>query len=155
MSPASCTAFHAGIVTQRFAETCEFYCQHFGFTPAEINPEFALLVRADGSRLGVLQAGGEGQPATLRQPTRGAGVWVRFDSDDLDILHARLAAEDVEIVADPEFTLGGERRCVARDPNGVLIYIHERQVGGLSPQLHTLSLQSTTHPQHQDRHHES
>lgn len=116
-------SLHAGLVTSQFVATCEFYFRHFGFAPLEITSDYALLGRADGTRLGVLRAGGEGQPAALVRGTRGLGMWLAFDTDNLDALHEQLRAAGVEIVVDPEFTLAGSRRCVVRDPNGVLIYI--------------------------------
>lgn len=126
-SPAASAALHCGIVTSRFVATCEFYFEYFGFMPEQITAEYALLGRGDGSRLGVLRAGGDGQPAALVPPTRGSGLWLAFRCDDVDRLHERLVTDGVEIVGDPEFTISGERRCVARDPNGVLIYITQSQ----------------------------
>lgn len=147
LSTASLSALHSGIVTARFVATCEFYFEHFGFAPVEITGEFALLARDDGSRLAVLRAGGDGQPAALAQPTRGAGVWLAFESDDVDALHARLTAGGAEVVCDPEFTLSGHRRCVVRDPNGVLVYVTSRTENApVSPQQITSS--ETTH--HED-----
>ncbi|MBE2213428.1 MAG: VOC family protein [Opitutaceae bacterium] len=147
LSTASPSALHSGIVTARFVATCEFYFEHFGFAPIEISGEFALLGRADGSRLAVLQAGGDGQPAALSQSTRGAGVWLAFESDDVDALHAHLASRGAEIVCDPETTLSGRRRCVVRDPNGVLVYVTSRhEAAPVSPPPST---NSKTHP-HED-----
>ncbi len=128
MNLTASAALHPGIVTSRFVATCEFYFELFGFAPLEITPDFALLGRSDGSRLAVLQAGGDGQPAALGQPTRGQGVWLTFESDDVDALHTQLVARGIEVVCDPEDTLSGQRRCVARDPNGVLVYVTSRRV---------------------------
>lgn len=125
--PPAFLSLHCGIVTSRFAETCEFYAEHFGFDVMEVTPEYALLAASEHARLAVLCADGDGQPAALRQPTRGAGTWLTFESDDVDAVHVRLAQAGVEIVADPEYTLSGQRRCVARDPNGVLLYICARR----------------------------
>jgi predicted enzyme related to lactoylglutathione lyase len=151
LSTASPSALHAGIVTARFVATCEFYAEHFGFAPIEITGEFALLGHRDGSRLAVLQAGGEGQPAALAQPSRGSGVWLTIQSDDVDVLHARLVAGGVEIVGDPEYTLSGQRRCVVRDPNGVLVYVTSRRDAApvVSPPQTTAS--ETKH--HEDHRH--
>lgn len=121
-------AFHSGIVTSRFVATCEFYFELFGFAPLEITEDYALLGRSDGARLALLQAGADGQPAALSQPTRGQGMWLTFESDDVEALHTRLVARGIEIVCDPEDTLSGQRRCIARDPNGVLVYVTSRRV---------------------------
>jgi catechol 2,3-dioxygenase-like lactoylglutathione lyase family enzyme len=132
---------HSGIVTSRFDESCEFYFRNFGFSPLEITEDYALLGRPDGSRLGVLRAAGEGQPAALQGPTRGSGHWLALEVEDPDALHVRLRERGVEIVSEPESTLSGVRRCVVRDPNGVLIYL-------ANPPLRNISTPSTIHSYH-------
>ncbi len=152
MNPGTPTTVpvHSGLVTGRFTESCEFYCEHFGFRPLEITAEFALLGREDGARLALLQAAGEGQPAALRQPTRGSGVWLAMACDDVDALHERLRVRGVEIVADPEYTLDGERRCVVRDPNGVLIYL--KHYRGRAQAADALSSTNQIHTNHHEDH---
>ena len=152
MSPVIPPAVHCGIVTTRLAATCAFYFEHFGFRPLEITADYALLGRDDGSRLALLQANGDGQPAVLRQPTRGSGVWLSFTCDDLDPLHTQLVERGVEVVADPEYTIGGERRCVVRDPNGVLVYITMRPQSAIGVSERSASI---SQPHTSVNHHES
>jgi hypothetical protein len=90
-----------------------------------------LLAGPDGMRLGVLRSGGEGQPAALQTATRGTGVWFNLEVDDFDGVFTRLRAGQVEIVVDPEVTSSGVQRFVARDPNGILVYVTPRTTGAV------------------------
>lgn len=152
MHPGTPVSLHPGLVTVRFSETCEFYAEHFGFAVVEITAEFALLGRPDGARLALLQAHGDGQLAALRSPTRGSGVWLALTCDDVDAMHERLCRAGVEIVADPEFTLDGGRRCVVRDPNGVLIYLQNPRTSVHDAEAFSSATRKPVH-HHEDQRH--
>ena len=108
-----------GIVTRHLAATCMFYAENFGFQRAPAHGDFVLLLGPDGQSLGLRPAGGADQPAALRDPTRGTGLWLQAEVDDLAALHARWSSAGVEIVADPACAADGTRCCIVRDPNGV------------------------------------
>ena len=121
--PPELAPFHANIVTARLAETAQFYKEQFGFRVAFYSDVYVHLVDANGVQLGLLRDGREEQPAQLRTAAEGQGFWLSLDVEDVDAEHERLAASGVEIISPPEDRPWGERVFVARDPNGVLIYI--------------------------------
>ncbi len=117
--------FHPGIVTGRFVETCEFYFEHFAFTPRHVDADGALLVGPRDEHLMLLRAANPAQPAALRAPNRGSGMWLQLVVPHPRGLSASMAEAGVEIVADPHTGADGRLSFVARDPNGVLIHITE------------------------------
>ncbi|HEY0944301.1 MAG TPA: VOC family protein [Opitutaceae bacterium] len=116
-------AFYPGIVTARFYETWDFYTTHLGFRTMLESDYYVQLVHASGAQLGILRQELDGSPAELVSPTDGRGFWLGIDVADADAECARLRAAGVEIVHPPEDKPWGERHCVVRDPNGVLILI--------------------------------
>ncbi|MGH8017849.1 MAG: VOC family protein [Opitutaceae bacterium] len=117
--------FHPGIVTARFVETCEFYFEHFAFTPEHVDPDGALLAGPRDEHLMLLRAANPAQPAALRTPNRGSGMWLQLVVPDPRSLSVSMAEAGVEIIADLHTGADGRLSFVARDPNGVLIHITE------------------------------
>lgn len=122
-SPASGRAFYPGIVTARFYETWDFYTTHLGFRTVLESDFYVQLVHPSGAQLGILRQELDGSPSELVSATDGRGFWLGIDVADADAECARLRAAGVEIVSPPEDKPWGERHCVVRDPNGVLILI--------------------------------
>lgn len=116
-------AFYPGLVTARFYETWDFYTTHLGFRTTLESDHYVQLTHPSGAQLGILRQELDGSLAELVSPTDGRGFWLGIDVADADAECARLRAAGVEIVQPPEDKPWGERHCVVRDPNGVLILI--------------------------------
>lgn len=116
---------YSGYVCENLAAVRDFYVQHFGFEVTFDAEFYAHLTHpSTDAQLGLLAKGqSEGNLPGLDVPVGATGHWLSMDFEDVDLECDRLKAEGVEIVQEPLDQPWGERTCVCRDPNGVLIYL--------------------------------
>ncbi|HRE82037.1 MAG TPA: VOC family protein [Opitutaceae bacterium] len=120
-------AFFPGIVSSRFYDTWDFYTTVFGFrTVTECN-DYVQLQHSTGAQIAILRHETDGNPAELITGTEGRGFWLNLEVANVDAEYQRLSEAQVPIVSPPETQPWGDRHFVVRDPNGVLIYVAERQ----------------------------
>jgi catechol 2,3-dioxygenase-like lactoylglutathione lyase family enzyme len=108
------------ITTSKMRETREFYVKRLGFE-----------VSFDHDHYLGLRAGPKGSPelgfmlpdAESGGTYEGHGTTFAFSVKDADAAHARLVAAGVPIVQPPMDRPWGARSFVARDPNGVMLYV--------------------------------
>ena len=114
------------------ARSVDFYCNQLGMFMLEWNalPQFAMLRIAGGSvTLGLLswtEAGKEGAVALSKAQARA--VHVELSTDDLDGLHARLAAKGVTIDVPPHDE-PWERSMTVFDPDGYSVEMAQGRRG--------------------------
>ncbi|BET66500.1 hypothetical protein ASA1KI_14180 [Opitutales bacterium ASA1] len=145
--PPAAGVVTAGFVTEHLAATCTFYHEHFGFVADEVDSDRASLVGPHGDRLLLLRGGGHARLAALRGATRGHGTWLEIHVDDVARHHAAMTLAGVEIVDDPHTGPDGHTLFVARDPNGVLVFVVESPTPFPASSAHTHT-QSRHDPHH-------
>ncbi|MEZ5607845.1 MAG: VOC family protein [Burkholderiaceae bacterium] len=114
--------FYPVLITDRVAETAQFYQRHFGFEPRF---ESAWYVHLQSTaeptvNLAVLQRGHATLPAPARHGTAG-GLLLNFEVADVDAEHARLMAAGLPELLPLRSEDFGQRHFITQDPNGVLI----------------------------------
>lgn len=107
----------SGIVTERLAESRDFYVTHFG-CEVLFDSDWFVLLSLGGGELGLLRPDQEGQHPLFRRAIAG-GAWVTIDVDDVDAMHERLRTAGVTIALAPRDEPWGERHCVVVDPSGI------------------------------------
>jgi len=109
------------ITTARLAESRDFYVQHFGFEVGYDSDWFVNLLSPDKRlEIGLLQREHELLPEVFRGRSP-AGVYLTFVVPDVNKWHEAAKAAEVPILQPPEDTFYGQRRCLVKDPNGLLI----------------------------------
>ena len=117
-------SFYPVVMTQKVAESAEFYQRHFGFEMV-YESEWYVSMRIGGSgqgayELALLDAGHPTIPAHYRK--RAEGLILNMEVDNVDkeykrlVLDAKLTLE--QDIRDEDF---GQRHFILSDPGGVLI----------------------------------
>lgn len=113
------TSFYPVLMTEKIAETRDFYCHHFGFEPTFEADWYVSLKRGEWE-LAILAPGHETIPAGAGKPVQG--LLLNFEVEDADAEHRRLVVEagltEALSLRSEEF---GQRHFIVADPNGVLI----------------------------------
>jgi catechol 2,3-dioxygenase-like lactoylglutathione lyase family enzyme len=116
------TSYYPVLMTAHLAETAAFYRRHFDMKPLFEADWYVHLQAAQDHRvnLGLVDASHASVPASARG--RGAGgLLLNFEVDDVDAVHARLAAEGLPMLVSLRDEDFGQRHFITQDPNGVLI----------------------------------
>lgn len=120
---------YSGFVSGDLAATKAFYVDHFGFKPVFDAPFYLHLQRENGGeQLGFMaqtEDNANAQPE-FEEATSGKGIWISVDVEDIDAEYERLLAAGLEFRQGPTDQPWGERTCVTQDPNGVLIYVAQK-----------------------------
>jgi uncharacterized glyoxalase superfamily protein PhnB len=116
-----CQQYYPVLMSDRVAETTDFYIRHFAFRPLFTTDWYVHLQSSEdeGVNLAVLQAGHETIPGPRAERT--SGLLINFEVEDVDAHHARLVAAGVPILLPLRDEAFGQRHFIAVDPNGVLI----------------------------------
>jgi catechol 2,3-dioxygenase-like lactoylglutathione lyase family enzyme len=117
------TSYYPVLMVEDVRATADFWARHFDFPPLfEADWYVHLRSSNDASiNLAVLRGDHDTIPATGRG--RASGLLINFEVEDVDAVHARVAAEGLPILLplrDEDF---GQRHFITQDPNGVLIDI--------------------------------
>lgn len=115
------SSYYPVIMTDRVYETAEFYKAHFGFEAKFTSDWYVHLQSSDNENVSLAIL--DGDHDTIPQAGRGraSGMLLNFEVEDVDDIHARIAAAGLPILLslrDEEF---GQRHFITADPNGVLI----------------------------------
>ncbi|HJU40419.1 MAG TPA: VOC family protein [Tahibacter sp.] len=115
------TSWYPVIMTRDVAGTAAFWQTHFGFVPLFTADWYVhLQLAADATvNLAVLDGAHETIPASGRGIA--SGVLLNLEVDDVDAVHARVAAAGLPIVRSLRDEAFGQRHFITADPNGVLI----------------------------------
>jgi catechol 2,3-dioxygenase-like lactoylglutathione lyase family enzyme len=115
------TSYYPVLMVEDVAATAGFYRRHFGFE-ALFEADWYVHLRSgedETVNLAILRFDHHTIPASGRATSRG--LLLNFEVEDVDAIHARLAAAGLPILLplrDEEF---GQRHFITADPNGVLI----------------------------------
>jgi catechol 2,3-dioxygenase-like lactoylglutathione lyase family enzyme len=115
------TSFYPVLMTGDVAATAAFYQEHFGFVAAFESDWYVHLQSATDPAVNLAVL--DGTHATIPEVGRGtaAGLLLNFEVEDVDAVHARLAAAGLPMLLALRDEPFGQRHFITRDPNGVLI----------------------------------
>lgn len=126
LAPQAKKRLYTGLVSKDLAATKAFYSDYFGFE-AVFDAEFYLHLThpKTGDEIGVMSMESPAvcSFAEFSEPISGNGLWFVFETDDVDGEYEALRTKGLEFVQGPTDQSWGERTCVVRDPNGVLVYL--------------------------------
>ncbi|MGY6652248.1 VOC family protein [Amycolatopsis sp. TRM77291] len=113
------TSFYPVLMTEKIAETRDFYCRHFGFEPT-FEADWYVSLKRGAWELAILAPGHETIPAGAGKPVQG--LLLNFEVEDVDAEHRRLIEKaglpEALSLRSEDF---GQRHFIVADPNGVLI----------------------------------
>ncbi|MBB5850604.1 VOC family protein [Amycolatopsis umgeniensis] len=113
------TSFYPVLMTEKIAETRDFYRDHFGFELTFEADWYVSLKRGEWE-LAILAPGHGTIPGGAGKPVQG--LLLNFEVEDVDAEHRRLVEEaglpEALSLRSEEF---GQRHFIVADPNGVLI----------------------------------
>ena len=111
------------IVTEKTAESKDFYVRHLGFQEV-FDFDWYVQIRSASNpaiELSFLRPRRENQPAAFQPAFPGEGVTLNLYVEDADVEHARLVKEGVAIDCPLKNEPWGERHFIVRDPSGVAV----------------------------------
>lgn len=126
------TVFHPTIVSNRLIATVNFYEDYFDFVPVVEEDGYTLLRAAGmhGGRIAIFDAR-HGRVKDI-QPVRG--LILNIPVEDVRGKYDMLYMEGLEFVKEPEADIHGRKHFWVRDPNGVIVNVHEAvEVPALEP----------------------
>ncbi len=115
---------NAGVITEKLAESKDFYTKILGFEVTFEN-EFYLLMHAPGESAGIsfLLPDHDTQQPLFQPAFKGEGMYLTIETDDVDRLYQEIKAKGVAIKIDLRDEPWGDRHFAIQDPNGVGIDI--------------------------------
>ncbi|WP_057938093.1 VOC family protein [Algoriphagus resistens] len=115
---------NAGVITDKLAETKEFYTTilNFGVT---FENEFYLLLHTPNkeAELSFLLPNHPSQQPIFQQPFQNQGMYLTLEVEDVDSLYQEFKQKGVEIKIDIREEPWGDRHFAVVDPNGIGIDI--------------------------------
>ena len=115
---------NAGILTEKLAETKEFYTKTLNFGVTFEN-EFYLLLHTPNheAEISFLLPNHPSQQPFFHKPFQGQGMYLTIEVDDVDSIYENLKKKNVEIKIDIRDEPWGDRHFAIQDPNGIGIDI--------------------------------
>ena len=115
---------NAGIVTEKLAETKQFYTKTLGFGVTFEN-EFYLLLHTPNheAEISFLLPNHPSQQPIFQAPFQSQGIYFTIEVDDVDSIYKELKNKGVEIKIDIRNEAWGDRHFAIQDPNGIGIDI--------------------------------
>lgn len=115
---------NAGIITEKLAETKEFYTKKLGFGVTFENEFYLLMHTPDrDAEISFLLPDHESQQPLFHKSFQGQGVYLTIEVDDADKIYKELKEKDVDIKIELRDEPWGDRHFAISDPNGVNIDI--------------------------------
>lgn len=120
---------NAGIITNKLAETKDFYINILGFGVSFEN-DFYLLLHTPGqeAELSFLKPNHPTQQPIFQSSFGGKGVYLTIEVEDVDKLYQMVKAKGMTIEVDLRDEPWGDRHFAIVDPNGIGIDIVYYQV---------------------------
>lgn len=117
------TSFYPVVLTEKVAQTAQFYITHFGFEVVyEADWYMSLKVSRgdDFQELAVLDASHATIPAAYRKTVQG--LILNFEVEDVDAEYDKLIKQEkLPLELDIRSEDFGQRHFITSDPNGILI----------------------------------
>lgn len=111
---------NAGIITEKLADTKEFYTQVLGFGVTFEN-DFYLLLHTPNrqAEISFLLPNHASQQALFQKPFQQQGVYLTIEVDDVDSMYQELKKQGINIEIDLRDEPWGDRHFAIVDPNGI------------------------------------
>jgi len=115
---------NAGILTEKLAESKDFYTKVLGFGVSFEN-EFYLLMHTPNQQaeISFLLPNHPSQDAFFHKPFKGEGMFLTIEVDDVDSLYQENKEKGVDIKVELRDEPWGDRHFAIEDPNGIGIDI--------------------------------
>ena len=115
---------NAGIITEKLAETKEFYINVLDFGVSFEN-EFYLLIHTPNksAEISFLQPNHPSQKPIFQSPFNGKGIYLTIEVEAVDKVYKQLKDKGVEIAVEIRDEPWGDRHFAIVDPNGIGIDI--------------------------------
>lgn len=115
---------NAGIITEKIAETKEFYKNVLGFGVSFEN-EFYLLMHTPNKtgEISFLKPNHPSQKSIFQSPFNGKGVYLTIEVDEVDKIYELIKSKNVAIEIEIRDEFWGDRHFAIVDPNGIGIDI--------------------------------
>lgn len=111
---------NAGIITERLAESKQFYTHYLGFGVTFENEFYLLLHTPDHTaEISFLLPHHPSQQPLFHPPFTGKGVYLTIEVPDVDALYAELIAKNLPIAIELRDEPWGDRHFAVTDPNGI------------------------------------
>jgi len=115
---------NAGIITDKIAESKEFYTKVLNFGVTFENEFYLLLHTPDkNTNLAFLLPNHPSQQALFHEPFNGKGMFLTIEIDDVDKIYNEIKQMEIEIKIDIRNESWGDRHFAIQDPNGIGIDI--------------------------------
>ncbi len=115
---------NAGIITEKLAETKEFYTNILGFGVSFENDFYLLMHTPDkSSEISFLQPNHPSQKPIFQSPFNGKGVYLTIEVEDVDKVYEHLKNKGVVMEIEIRDESWGDRHFAIVDPNGIGIDI--------------------------------
>lgn len=115
------TQFYPVIMTNKVAETADFYAENFRFKKAFASDWYVHLQSVEDASVNIAIL--DGSHETIPERARGqvSGLIINFEVEDVDKEYELAKAKGLEILLDIRDEEFGQRHFITRDPSGVLI----------------------------------
>jgi len=115
---------NAGVLTEKIAESKEFYTSKLGFGVTFENEFYLLLHTPDRSaEISFLLPNHPSQQPFFHKPFTGEGMYLTIEVDDVDSIYKEVKSKGVEIKVELRDEPWGDRHFAIQDPNGIGIDI--------------------------------
>ncbi len=111
---------NAGVITEKLAETKDFYIRNLGFGVTFEN-EFYLLMHTPNKQaeLSFLKPNHPTQKPIFQKPFNGNGMYLTIEVEDVDRLYKKIQDKGVPIAIEIRDEPWGDRHFAIVDPNGI------------------------------------
>ena len=114
---------YPGVITEKLAESRDFYREVFGFT-VKFEADWFVLLHAPGApehEIAFMRQGLETQHSVFRGSFGGQGLWIALPVPDVDAEYTRIRTlpRPVQVLVEPRTEDWGERHFTVLDPNGI------------------------------------
>lgn len=111
---------NAGVITDKLAETKDFYITNLDFGVTFEN-EFYLLLHTPNKQaeLSFLKPNHPTQQPLFHGPFKGQGMYLTIEVQDVDLLYKKIKGKGVPIAIELRDEPWGDRHFAIMDPNGI------------------------------------
>lgn len=114
-----------GIVTEKIAESKDFYTKLFG-CQILFEEDWFVLLELGGAELGFMQPDLDFQAEIFQKPFNSEGVWITVDVEDATAEYQRMQQQDIKIAMELRDEPWGDRHFTVLDPSGIAVDIVQR-----------------------------
>lgn len=115
---------NAGIITEKLAETKEFYTKVLGFGITFENEFYLLMHTPDkSSEISFLLPDHPSQKSIFQSPFNGKGVYLTIEVEEVDKIYRELRSKGIPLEIEIRDEPWGDRHFAIVDPNGIGIDI--------------------------------